>query len=763
MKRDVDLRPPVVSASRLVGVALSALVVAMLLLGAVYSRRASHRMIGITVDPGGEGPGIHVADVAPGAPADRAGVRRGDTVVAVAGEPVHDDGDYDRVAAAFPTSGAVPFTVRRDGREVLLELVPGRPFPWRDFLVSALTALAYLGIALLTLRQQRADLRARLLFLFTLAVAVEFALPYAASGATGDLVFMVFSLLTGIQMGLELHLASVIPEPHPWLRRRPWLVKAFYGAGILMGGGAALGILVRDLWGWPLPWTTQGANWLLFEVGVPLWALAVPLILLQPAMRHPQAQGRHQAALVLAGVLPWTTTTMISWAHTLTGGLPPRWLEIAEPIALLCYPIAVFIAISRYQLFDMELVVRRSLLYAALTTTLLLVFYAALGAGGVLFSEFVEGGNRVWVVATATLALGLAFTPLRRFLESLIYRRFFPERVALRERLVGLAGELPAVAKLPLMGQRLVRGLEETLAVRWATLFIAEPRSGLLMPLASTLPAAGEGLEHSLLLSPDDPGLRLLTQSGRAFSARQLAAKSTALAQRLETLRATVAVPLLHQDQLVGLLLLGPKASGDRYVAEEMELLTLFGQHAAVVFENARLFESATRDSLTGIWRREAVLEQLEAELQRARRYDRPLAVGMADLDHFKQVNDRHGHLLGDSILKWVAHLLASGLRNTDSIGRYGGEEFLFVLPETDLEGAVNVAEKARALVEQQPFETEAGEAIPVTLSIGLASLRDLGDRAPTLENLIDAADRSLYDAKGEGRNLVRPRLAFGA
>jgi two-component system cell cycle response regulator len=224
-------------------------------------------------------------------------------------------------------------------------------------------------------------------------------------------------------------------------------------------------------------------------------------------------------------------------------------------------------------------------------------------------------------------------------------------------------------------------------------------------------------------------------------------------------------VPLLSHGNLIGLLLLGPKQAGDRYGAEEMELLNLLAHHVAIVFENARLFESATRDSLTGLLRREAILEKLEAELQRAVRYGRPLAIGLADLDHFKSVNDRFGHLMGDAMLNWVSRIVQSGLRSTDHVGRYGGEEFLLLLPETDLAGAIAVAEKARALVERERFVDEDGKVIAVTLSIGLASLDDLAlpRERTTAKELIAAADRSLYRAKEEGRNQVRPMVAVGA
>ena len=740
---------------------LLALVLAMLLTQLVLENRRAARRLGVTL--GDRTPGLDIATVSPEGPAARAGLQAGVRVLAVDGKAIADPEGYQVAARSLRAAGKVPFLVERGGQRLVVGVRPGMPPDWRNWILGALGALAYLALALLALWQQDNDLRARLLLFFSFAVAIELALPSAASPTL--LTYVVnplFYLLTGLQMGLELHLASVIPERQPWLRRHAWVVPTYYAVGLAF---ATLGILTyigAGGLGIELPWTPRQFDQVLNTVGLPLWAFAETALLMRPALKHPEPQGRHQAALVLAGVFPWVAVVALRLGHALAGQPSPAWVDAVEPLALLCYPVAVAVAISKFQLFDLELVVRRSLVYTALTTLLLLVFYAALGAGGVFFSEFVTGGERIWVVAGATLLLGLLFTPLRRSVETVIYRRFFPERVALRQRLTALAGELPALGKLPLMGERLVRDLGEILGIRWATLLIADPVSGLLMPLSTTVGDLAEGLERSLLLSPTDPGLKLLTQSGRAFPARQLAAKSAVLGHRLEMLGAQMAVPLLSHGNLIGLLLLGPKEAGDRYAAEEMELLNLLAHHVAIVFENARLFESATYEGLTGLLRREAILEQLERELDRAVRYHRPLTVAMADLDHFKGINDRYGHLAGDALLKRVAQAAAAGLRSTDAIGRYGGEEFLLVLPETDIAGACAVAEKVRSMVQRATVPMEDGTAARVTISIGLGSLPDLAPRESRVSarDLIAAADRSLYAAKTSGRNRIYPRVA---
>jgi diguanylate cyclase (GGDEF)-like protein len=756
---------------RLQSVVLTAAVAVLLLVQLVAANRRAGQMVGMAVGRDLPGGGLVVDAVDADGPAARAGLRADDRLTAVDGQPVPGWRGYRQRAAGFRAGEGVDFAVLRGDQELHLTVRPGMPLHWQSLLVNALSVLAYLALALLALRQQEEDLRARLLCLFSLAVIAEFLLPELA-GPLGELALRpAFYLVTGLQIGLEVHLVSLIaervsliPERQPRRQRVPWLVPLFYLLGSGFGVLGALTQLAAS--GLPLrwPWSVDAFDAVLYDVVFPLWALTVVVLLASSTLRHPEPQKRQQAGLVLLGTLPWAIVCVLRLGYTLADLVEPGWIGTLEPLALFCGPVAMLVAISRYQLFDLEVVVRRGLVYTALTTMLLLLFYAALGAGGVLFSEFVAGGDRVWVVAVATLILGLVFTPLRRGLERLIYRRFFPERLALRERLTTLAAELPALGKLPLMGERLVHSLGDILGITSSSLLIADPASGVLMTLSSTGDPGG-GLERSLLLSPSDPGLRLLTRSGCAFPTRQLAAKSTALAQRLDALQAQVAVPLLSQGRLIGLLLLGAKRKRDRYLAEEMELLNLLAQHVAIVFENARLFESATRDGLTGLLRREAVLERLDAELQRAVRYGRPLTVGMADLDHFKAVNDRYGHLTGDSVLNWVAHVLQSGLRATDHVGRYGGEEFLLVLPETDLAGALAVAEKVRAVVEQQAFVGDEGERVRLTVSIGLATLAEVspervGHRDRLARQLIAAADRSLYRAKGEGRNRVVPAEA---
>ena len=155
-------------------------------------------------------------------------------------------------------------------------------------------------------------------------------------------------------------------------------------------------------------------------------------------------------------------------------------------------------------------------------------------------------------------------------------------------------------------------------------------------------------------------------------------------------------------------------------------------------------------DGLTGVHNKRYFLEFLDRELASAARHKTPLSLIMVDIDHFKKINDTHGHLAGDAALKELCQRLKPRIRTTDLLARYGGEEFAVVLPATDRVGALQVAEVLRAIVEGAPF-THEGIAIPATISLGVAEV-DLANVGKA-DELIKRADGNLYEAKRSGRN----------
>jgi diguanylate cyclase (GGDEF)-like protein len=168
--------------------------------------------------------------------------------------------------------------------------------------------------------------------------------------------------------------------------------------------------------------------------------------------------------------------------------------------------------------------------------------------------------------------------------------------------------------------------------------------------------------------------------------------------------------------------------------------------------KNAILEKLSTTDELTGLRNRRYVDEVLALEALRATRYGTALSILMIDVDHFKRVNDAHGHPVGDAVLRRIAGVIERMLRRTDVAGRYGGEELLVVLPQNDCDGALVMAERWRASVEHAEFRAADGRAIRAQISIGVAAYTKNLARA---DDLIAAADKALYSAKQNGRNRV--------
>ena len=174
----------------------------------------------------------------------------------------------------------------------------------------------------------------------------------------------------------------------------------------------------------------------------------------------------------------------------------------------------------------------------------------------------------------------------------------------------------------------------------------------------------------------------------------------------------------------------------------------------STIADNRRLEELAHTDPLTKTLNRRALGERLAAEMERVRRYSTTMSLLLIALDHFKQINDTHGHLAGDDVLIEVAAVLQRVVRAVDVVARYGGEEFVVVLPETAGAGAEAFAERLRELIESQAFVASRGRAIRLTTSIGVSSFPDFG--VESVEDLLTKADQALYRAKSEGRNRVR-------
>ena len=234
-----------------------------------------------------------------------------------------------------------------------------------------------------------------------------------------------------------------------------------------------------------------------------------------------------------------------------------------------------------------------------------------------------------------------------------------------------------------------------------------------------------------------------------------------------EGMRSSLTCPLVVKRQPVGFLFFSSMKT-NTYLEAHQELFLQIADQLALTLEKGRIYQElleiteelreardaleteATRDSLTGLWNRRSILELLKRDISRAQREGKPLSLVMIDVDNFKRINDRIGHLAGDEVLREITNRVAATLRTADILGRIGGEEFLIILFPADGHIATEVMERARRACEAASVITEAGE-FNVTISLGAAVVENFED--VDLAVILKAADHALYRAKEGGRN----------
>jgi diguanylate cyclase (GGDEF)-like protein len=215
-----------------------------------------------------------------------------------------------------------------------------------------------------------------------------------------------------------------------------------------------------------------------------------------------------------------------------------------------------------------------------------------------------------------------------------------------------------------------------------------------------------------------------------------------------------IAVPLYSKNRVIGVLSVYRLQEDDEFNGEDMDTVVFLAEQGGVAIENVLLHDEAQRlsltDGLTGVWNRRYFRMQFNQVLATSIRFNRPFSILMMDLDHFKDVNDTHGHQRGDAILVEFTQRVDAKLREVDALARYGGEEFICLLSETDLYGALTTAEKILEAVRAEMFGGPGEGPVKLTVSIGVASHPEHGT---SYKSLLEAADRALYRAKEDGRD----------
>jgi diguanylate cyclase (GGDEF)-like protein len=210
-------------------------------------------------------------------------------------------------------------------------------------------------------------------------------------------------------------------------------------------------------------------------------------------------------------------------------------------------------------------------------------------------------------------------------------------------------------------------------------------------------------------------------------------------------------MPIMNKGQRCGILYLENNLATDAFTKKRLEVLNIIATEAAISLENARLFELATTDELTKLYVYRYFQHRLNLEIDRSRRYQRPITLMLMDIDDFKQFHDTYGRAKADEALQQIARVLRNTIRNVDIAARYRAETLILLLPETGLQQAMTVCEKIRTLMQQMPIPDEK-DALFITVSIGVAAFPQ---HAMDTNGLIHSVEKALKDAQKAGKNRI--------
>ncbi len=456
---------------------------------------------------------------------------------------------------------------------------------------------------------------------------------------------------------------------------------------------------------------------------------------------------RNRTMYLLAG---WSVLVIL----TLTNGIPSLAGLPLDHMGSLINALIITYAISRFHLLNIRLVARRGLSYFIILGFIIGVATLYITFGYTFFAE----KPMIITVSTSTvfiLLLVIAARPISNLVERNIDHLFYHRNYDSRKALLNFGYKMGNILDLDELAKELLPSITDTLHISRSALLFQDSKSGDFKVHYSH-PETDKETEDESSLNPDNPVIAWLDKKnsplyiGQLDNITELKGLWQTEKEQLQKSDLGVLYPFKSRDKLIGILALGKKVSSSPYSHEDMQLVAGIANQAGIIIENAQLYRQAkTRantDELTGLYNHRSFHERMEQEIARGSRFGGTFSLIMLDIDLFKAYNDIYGHLAGDQVLRKVGRYLENSVRSIDLAFRYGGEEFVIILPEARLDDAYKVAERIRKTIESKT----SSRAMPITASLGVGNWPNDGVMK---EEVIGLTDAALYRAKQTGRN----------
>lgn len=692
-----------------------------------YQLNKTRTHVGLAINSHTNGQ-LEILYVEPGGPAEQAGIRPGMRILAYENQPVRNEAELDRLWLKN-LDHQLNLTLASDnGQTRVYAIIPGARAHLSKLVVRLLGAFYFFGMVLVLLRQWQ-QTEARLLIALLLILSMDFLLPFSqvSSQSVNAWLWRINLWNLALVMVLKLHFVLIFPRPIALYARYRKLVLA--GLYLFMLPGLLL--FAQSIEDTLNPQSTQPFFTLQVVVMLSIW-----LFLGWRYLREGNPEWKKQLRIVWLFDTPFSLSQLLWHLHVYV--MYTQWLEWftwTEQLFLALWPTGIFIAIIRHNYLHLGQVLQVTSIRIFLNVLIwLLILVFALETYALLAREM-HGSLAMIGSSIPALLMATQVIPASHRLYNWLERGLLSPTLGLHYAFRGfLEQQDQQGSSLQQILRKSLDFLQSRLQLPWLALYCPQT------------PASTE-----IQVQNGQPPARIMKNVRTDWQhAQELAELDEAQIEQTLALQC-------DQNPPHGLLILGRNPDKPRHFTEEEKRdLELIAQDLAGRINRDQLNQLASTDKLTGTLRREAVLEALRLLLAQSQRQQSALGLCMMDLDHFKAINDRWGHPAGDEVLRNTAAIIQSCLRNSDVLGRYGGEEFLLVLPACDKAGMQTLMNKIYQAIDAK-YQHGDKEAPPVArISAGCIHVpaHSLIQSAETgAAQLLQQADQWLYQAKAQGRN----------